>query len=527
MGFWRKFFGRQQQEGKKEGIKPYKNLEKNLQRIKEDFLKDCEDIVYREIELGKAGSYKAAVIHIDGMADKKLVNEFALNNLMVMARGIVPQPNELKNGLYDLVSKQNIAVTELKEVETIDEAVLNVLSGETVLLLDNYDKIIVIASKGWPARMPQEPETETVIRGPRDGFVETLRSNTTLIRRRIKDYRLKLKNHRIGTRSQTDVSLMYIEDIADPKLVKEVEERLKKVDVDAIIDSGQLEEYIEDKWTSVFPQIQNTERPDTAASALYEGRVVIVVDNTPIALIVPTTFNIMMQSAEDYYERWDIATFIRILRYFCIILALYTPSVYVALTSFHPQMIPSDLALAIVSTRKQVPFPAVVEAFIMEVTLEILREAGVRLPGAIGSTIGIVGGLVIGQAAVEAGLVSPLMVIVVAVTAIATFAIPNYNLAISTRLLRFAMLFTAASFGLYGIMLLSLIIMIHLCSLKSFGTPYLSPYVLFFSSPTDMKDTALRLPFVMMHDRSIHAKKKQKNRMDDHQKEDFDTEDME
>lgn len=524
MGLWRKFFGKGKQENKVEDIKPNKSLEKNLKMIKEDFFKNCEDIVYREIEIGKEGNYKAATIHIDGMADKKLVNEFALNNLMVMARGISPEPNQLKNGLYDLVKRQNIAVTELKEVETINEAVLNILSGETILLLDNYDKIIIIASKGWPARTPQEPETETVIRGPRDGFVETLRMNTTLIRRRVRDYRLKLKNYQVGTRSKTDVSLMYIEDIADPKLVKEIEERLKKVDVDAIIDSGQLEEYIEEKWHSPFPQIQNTERPDTAAAALYHGRVVLVVDNTPFALVLPTTLNTMMHSAEDYYERWDIATLIRILRYLCIVIALFSPALYVALTSFHPQMIPSDLALAVVATRKQVPFPAIIEAFIMEVTIEILREAGVRLPGAIGSTIGIVGGLVIGQAAVEAGLVSPLMVIVVATTAIATFAIPNYNLAISIRLLRFGMLFAAASFGLYGVMLLSLIILIHLCSLKSFGIPYLTPFALFFENPSDLKDTMARAPYVMMHKRNVTAVKKQKNRMDDHREEKFDTE---
>ncbi len=524
MGFWRRFFNRKVQVNTGEDVKASKDLEENFRIIKEDFLKDCDDVIYRRLEIGVWKNYKAAIICLDGMADKNLVNDFALNNLMLTAREVRPEPSTIKKNLYELVKSQTLAVAELDEVDTINDGVIAILSGETVLLLDGHDKIIIIASKGWPARTPEESDTETVIRGPRDGMVETSRFNTTLIRRRIRDHRLKLKDFQVGTRSKTDVSLLYMEDIASPKLVEKVEERLKKVDVDAIIDSGQLEEFIEDKWFSPFPQIQNTERPDTAASALYHGRVVLVVDNTPFALIVPTTFNIMMQSAEDYYSRWDIATFIRILRYSCILIALYSPALYVALTAFHPQMIPSGLALGILATRRDVPFPAVVEAFVMEVTLEILREAGVRLPGAIGSTIGIVGGLVIGQAAVEAGLVSPLMVIVVSITAIATFAIPNYNLAITIRILRFAMLFIAASFGLYGIMLFTLVILIHLCSLKSFGTPYLTPFVHFFEATGDLKDTIARAPYVAMHNRSIFAVKEEKNLMDDHREEDFNKE---
>ncbi|AOY75181.1 spore germination protein [Clostridium formicaceticum] len=524
MGFWQKLFGKKSNTKKAEEMKPNKSLEKNLKIIKEGFLKDCDDIVYREIELGKEGQYKAATIHVDGMADKKLVNEFALNNLMVMARGIDPEPNILKKGLYELVEKQNIAVTELKEVETIDEAVTNILSGETVLLLDNYDKIIIIASKGWPARSPAEPETEAVIRGPRDGLVETLRMNTTLIRRRIRDHRLKVKNYQVGVRSKTDVSVMYIDDIVDKKVLKELDTRLNKIDIDAIIDSAQIEELIEDKWISVFPQIQNTERPDVVASALYHGRIGIVVDNSPFALIVPSTISAMLQSAEDYYERWQIASVIRMLRYFCLLIALFAPALYVGITSFHPQMIPTDLALALAATRRGVPFPAIIEALIMEITIEILREASIRLPGAIGSTIGIVGGLVIGQAAVEAGIVGPLMVIVVAITAIASFAIPSYNTAISIRMLRFLILFAAAAFGLYGIMLASLLILIHLCGLKSFGIPYLSPFITFLADADDLKDTLVRAPQLAMNNRDINAVKGQKNRMDDKREETFDIE---
>lgn len=524
MGLWNKFFKRKRQEKKSEDIKPSKSLEKNLKLIREDFLNDCEDILYREIEIGADVNYGAAIICIDGMANVDLVNDFVLDNLMLAARMVKPEPATIKKKLYELVKNQTLAISEMDEVDTINDAITSILSGDTALLLDGYDRIIIIGSKGWPARSPEEPETEAVIRGPRDGLVESLRFNTTLIRRRIKDHRLKLKSHTVGTRSKTGISLMYMQDIADPKLIRKIEDRLGKVDIDAIIDSGQLEEFIEDDWISPFPQIQSTERPDGAALALYNGRVVLVVDNSPFALIVPTTFNAMMQSVEDYYQRWDISTIIRSLRYLCVFIALFSPALYVALASFHPQMVPSTLVLAMVARRNEVPFPAVVEAIIMEVTLEILREAGVRLPGAIGSTIGIVGGLVIGQAAVEAGLVSPLMVIVVSITAIATFAIPNYNLAITIRMLRFGMLFAAASFGLYGMMLLTIIILIHLCSLKSYGIPYLAPFAIFFENLSDMKDTILRAPYVAMHKRSVSAVEEEKNRMDDHQAEDFDIE---
>ncbi|SES94585.1 spore germination protein [Natronincola peptidivorans] len=527
MKFWKKLFGKKESKKEQQDTKPYKSLEKNLKLFKEELLKDCDDVVYREFTVGKNDAYKAAVVWIDGLVDKALINNFVMESMMIDARLVEPKPSALKDNLVDLLKNKTLAVSEIGEVDTIEDALVNVFSGETALLIDGYEKIIIVNSRGWESRGISEPETEAVIRGPRDGFTETMRFNTSLIRRRIRDHRLKVKNYRVGKRSQTDIAVMYMEDIANKKLLQELDIRLNNVDVDAILDSGQLEEFIEDKWLSLFPQIQNTERPDTAASAIFHGRVVLVVDNTPFSLIVPTTFNTLMQSAEDYYERWDIATAIRALRYFCILIALYAPALYVGITSFHPQMIPTDLALALAATRRSVPFPAIVEALIMEVTIEILREAGVRLPGAIGSTIGIVGGLVIGQAAVEAGIVGPLMVIVVAITAIASFAIPNYNLAISLRLIRFGLLFAAAAFGLYGIMLATLIILIHLCSLKSFGIPYLSPFIAFVQDASDLKDTMVRVPHIMMNKRDINAPKDEKGRLDDHQEESFDIEEGE
>lgn len=525
MSLWENLFGKknENQSIKPEETKVDKSFDKNLESIK-NMLRDCDDIVYREFKIGTDGNYRAALIYIDGMVNRHLLNEYVLQNLMVNSRMTPPNVTNIKNQLSNIIKEKNLTVSEMKEVETIEQGVLDILSGDTVLILDNYEKIIVIASKGWNLRGISQPETESVIRGPREGFIECIRINTSMTRRRIRDHKLKLKGYQIGKRSKTDISVMYIEDIVNQEALKEVDKRLSAIDIDAIIDSGYIEQLIEDNWRSPFPQIQITERPDVASAALYEGKIAIIVDNSPFALIVPGTLNSMMQSAEDYYERWGIATFIRILRYIGAAISLYAPALYIAVTAFHPQMLPSKLSMSIAANREGVPFPSVIEAIIMEITLEILREAGVRLPGPIGATIGIVGGLVVGQAAVEAGIVGPIMVIVVAITAISSFAIPSYSLGIGLRLLRFLLIIVSAILGLYGIMLGTIVILIHLCGLKSFGVPYLSPYTAYIKQRTDLKDTFIKAPLPSMHNRDTTANKNQRKRMQDRREEDLNKE---
>ncbi|MBU5676093.1 spore germination protein [Alkaliphilus sp. MSJ-5] len=525
MSLWESLFGKKSEN---ENIKPEetkvgKSLDENLESIK-NMLIDCDDIVYRNIKVGTDESYRATLIYIDGMADKNLLNDYVLKNLMVSSRITPPNAKVIKKELSNILKDKTLTVSEMKEVETIEQGILDILSGDTVLILDDYEKLIIIASKGWDGRSISQPETESVIRGPREGFVETIRVNTALIRRRIRDHKLKIKGYKIGKRSQSDVCVMYIEDIVNQDALKEVDKRLSAIDIDAIIDSGYIEQLIEDNWRSPFPQIQITERPDVASAALYEGKIAIIVDNSPFSLIVPATLNAMMQSAEDYYERWGIATFIRILRYIGAAISLYAPALYIAVTAFHPQMLPSKLSMSIAANRAGVPFPSVIEAIIMEITLEILREAGVRLPGPIGATIGIVGGLVVGQAAVEAGIVGPIMVIVVAITAISSFAIPSYSMAIGLRLLRFLLIIVSATLGLYGIMLGTILILAHLCSLKSFGVPYLAPYTTYIRQSTDLKDTFIKAPLPSMHNRDTTANKNQSKRMQDRREEDLDKE---
>ena len=481
-----------------------KSLDGNIAVIKER-LKDCGDVVYKEFNVGVEQKIRLTAVMIDGMVDKDLIDGSVLNALMIHAREIPPDPPEMAESLYKLIRYGSLPAMELKEVEELDSAILAVLSGDAILLLDGIEKIIVIGLKKWPARGVSEPATESVIRGPRDGFTETYRFNTALVRRRIRDPRLKLKQKQIGRRSHTDVGIFYIDDIALPELVEEVERRLDTIDIDAILESGYIEQLIQDSIWSPFPTMRATERPDEVAAELLEGRVAVLVDNSPFALIMPTTFNSLFHSPEDHYDRWITATMLRLIRFVASIMSLTLPALYIAVTVYDPGIIPTKLMVSIAASRQGVPFPALFEAVLMELTLELLREAGLRLPIAIGGTIGIVGGLVIGQAAVEAGIVSPIMVIIVAITAISSFAIPNYYLSVGFRLLRFLLLFLAGMLGLYGLMIGMLLVLCHMAKLKSFGMPYLAPYAAF--SPSDLKDTIIRVPRFMMETRPSNLTK--------------------
>lgn len=500
MGFFstRKDVGKKKENGKTYNSE---DIEVNRKVIKE-FLKDCDDIVYKEFSVGAEQHLKFLLVYTDGMSDRNLLNEAVLNALMVHAREVPPDIEKPGEELYRLVRYGGLPASELAELDNIEEAVLAILIGDAVLFIDGSRKCIVIGAKGWPIRGVSEPNTESLIRGPRDGFTETFRVNTALVRRRIRDYRLKLKQMRVGVRSFTDVGIFYIQDIVKPELVDEVIRRIKTINIDAIIESGYIEQLIEDNYLSPFPQTSVTERPDEVAASLYEGRVAILVDNSPFALIVPTTLNSLFQSPEDYYDRWFIATILRFIRYTASIISLILPAAYIAVTSFHPGIMPSKLVISIAAAREGIPFPAIIEAFLMEATFELLREAGLRLPVPIGSTIGIVGGIVIGSAAVEAGIVSPIMVIIVAVTAISSFSIPNYSLSVGFRMLRFAFMVLAGVLGLYGIMLGFLLVLSHLVKLKSFGVPYMYPYVSL--SASDFKDTVVRVPLFLMGRRPIN-----------------------
>jgi spore germination protein len=487
-------------------------MDLNVEKVKE-ILKDCDDVVYRDFKVGAKQNFSLCIVYVDGLINKESVSDFVLESLMEGARGLEPSPKGIKDNLIELITKGNISITEIEEVSTIEETIDAILSGETALFIDKYDKAIILSSRGWPTRSINESQVETVVRGPRDAFTETLKVNTTLIRRRIKDPKLKVKMVQIGRRSKTDVAVMYIEDIANDDILAEVFTRLEKVDVDAIVESAILEEHIQDDYYSPFPQIENTERPDSVAASLYEGRIALVVDNTPSVLVVPATIGTIMQSSEDYYTRWVVAGITRIIRYIAAAVAVLAPGLYIAITSFHPGLLPTRLAFYVAGTRVNVPFPAVIEAFLMEITIEFLREAGTRISGPIGTTIGIVGGLIIGQAAVEAGIVSPLMIIIVAVTTVASFTIPSYEFAAALRFYRFFVMVLASILGLYGIMLGIILMLTHLADLNSFGIPFTSPFSGLGLNTGDLKDVLARVPMSRMRYRPTFTYPKDKKRI--------------
>ncbi|MED3701931.1 spore germination protein [Bacillus velezensis] len=391
----------------------------------------------------------------------------------------------------DTVSKR-LDKIDARPVFRSKEAVISILRGKCALFINGLDSVYILSTGKREKRSVNEPTSEKVVRGPKIAFIEDSDTNVAMIRQRTNHPKLKTKKVPIGENKLKYATVMYIDDKADPSVVSDVVKRLSEVKMDDIQDSGTLEELIEDNKYSPFPQIQNTERPDKVSSALFNGRVAILVDNSPFALVVPASLGILMQSPDDYYERWISASLIRVLRFTSIFITLFFSSIYIALVSFHQGLLPTSLAVTIAANRENVPFPPIIEAMVMEITIELLREAGLRLPSPLGQTIGLVGGVVIGQAAVEANIVSSIMVIVVSIVALASFTVPQYGMGLSFRVLRFISMFTAAAFGLYGMILFMLAIYTHLSRQRSFGSPYFSPNGFF--SLKNANDSILRLP---------------------------------
>ncbi len=489
------------------------SLDENISNF-EYLFQDCGDLVKRKFPIGVNKNIWAYIAYIDVMIDRRVIEESILEQLIVQVRDVPKSIENTEENIFEFIKNGGIATADVKEIEKMDDVALAVLSGDTVLFIDGYDKVLLISTKGWPSRGITEPDTEAVVKGSKEGFTEVFRFNTVLIRRRIRDTKLKIKQLQVGLRSRTDIGLVYLEDVAKPAIVSEITERLNDFVVDGVIDSGMLEQLMEKDWHSPFPKIQTTQRPDKAASAILEGRVVIIVDNSPFVLLLPTTLNAFFQASEDYTQRWMIMSFFRVVRYMAAFVAIALPGLYIALTTFHPSMIPTSLIYSFAASRQGVPFPAVIEVIIMELAFELLREAGVRLPGPIGNTIGIVGGLIIGQAVVEANLVSPIIVIIVAVTAISSFAIPNYSLTTAFILMKFVIIALSATLGLYGFWVGILAQLIHLVSLKSFGVPYLSPFVSGeINEYSDLKDSILRFPTFLLKKRPVFSKEDNRVRL--------------
>lgn len=452
-----------------------KKLSENLDYIKEKFnVPISGDVVLREFDVVvKDKVIPAFMVFIDGMTDRKVINDDILQPLMLLSNLDIKSD---ENSVADYIRSHILPHNQLKEVREHQKVIDEVNFGGCGVYIDGMDSAFAADVKGWEQRGIERPNTELVLRGPQEGFNESLRANTALIRRRIKDESLVVESIEIGKRSKTPCSMLYIRDIANDSLVREVRRRLKSIKVDHILDTGELEQFIEDDPFLPTPQIIATERPDRVSSMLTEGRVAIVMSGSPFALVVPITNQDLFHAAEDEYIRFPYSNLLRTIRIFAVIMSLLLPGIYVAVTNYHQEMIPTDLLLAIMSSREKVPFPSVVEILILEVAFELIREAGIRIPGPIGSTLGIIGALILGQAAVAASIVSPILIIVVAVTGIGSFAIPNFSAGFAFRIMRFGFIFMGAVSGFLGITTGLFLFGLWIVSAKSFGVPYVAPF---------------------------------------------------
>lgn len=401
--------------------------------------------------------------------------------------------------------------SQYRPVHTMKDAVKSILDGQAALFYRN--KVFLVDVYGPETRSIQPSETETVIVGPHDSFVENAGTNLSLIRRRVKSSHLKVIKLSVGEITKTDVYLLYILDIVNMDLVQELERRIRLVEIDAIHSTTMLVQCIDECPNSIFPQFITTERPDVVASKLVDGKIVTLVEGSPMAFSAPTGFFEFVQSPDDYNQRWPLGTFIRFLRFVALTITVVLTALYVAITTYHYEMIPENMLVTLAESRSKVPFPPIYEALLLELTIELLREAGARLPTKIGQTIGIVGGIVIGQAVVQAGFTSNILIITVAISAISSFAIPSYMMSASIRLIRFMLIVLAGVLGNFGILAGITFVVIHLCGLTSLGTPYLLPVApLYFA---DWKDAFIRAPFWMITQRSSQSKlpNKTRNRM--------------
>ena len=501
--------------GMKRGGKLLKKLEESRKvsanlRENEKYLRsrleNCSDILIRPMRLGDKHKVDCLMVYIEVAVSNMMLDDSALGKMINHFWEISPED------IQEFIRHNSLGIADVKKLENLDESIDAMLAGNAVFFIDGYDKAMKISSKGYPSTGVMEAESEKVLRGSREGFSDSVKSNSALIRKRLRDTRLKVEEYKIGVRSHTLTQVLYMDDLVHEGLLEEVKERLEEFQIDGLLDSGMLEQLTEDVWYSPFPQYQTTERPDRAVQEILKGKVVILCDNSPEALILPGNFSSFMESSEDWYHRFEMASFLRILRYLAVIMATVLPGLYLAVIRFHTQILPSALILSFAEAREGVPFSSVVELIFLELAFELIREAGVRVPGSLGNAIGIVGGLVIGQAAVEANLVSPIVVMIVALTALGSMTVPNEEFAAAFRLVKYGFLILGGYLGIYGIVLGVYLVIGHLAGLISFGIPYLVPFIK-KEQKGSRGEGVMRVPLRKRVLRPLYAREEQKIRL--------------
>lgn len=431
-----------------------------------------KDIVLRRLTIATAPPRQAMLVYMEGMADGKMISLAVLQPLMLLVSADRRIGGE---GLAKKVMEEILPTNHVRLVTGFGDIQAGINSGDTVIFIDGEAEAILVETKGWEHRSVDRPLSEQSIRGAQAAFSENLRVNTGLVRSMLRATDLVTELIPVGERSRVSCALMYLATVTNPELVAEVKRRIEGINADYINDSGVLEQFIEDRYILPLPQTLSTERPDRAAAHLAEGRLVIIVEGSPYALVAPVNFFTFFHSGEDFSLKPAAANFLRVLRLFGTLLSIVLPALYVALIYFHQEALPTELALAIAGAREEVPFPAWFEILVMEISFELIREAGVRIPFVLGSTIGIVGAIILGQAAVAAHVVSPITVILVAITGLASSIIPEYRMAFFARMSRFVLMLLAVFMGLVGLAGGLLTLVVALCAMKSFGVPYMVP----------------------------------------------------
>lgn len=461
----------------------FSTVDENISIINQIF-SNTADLVIKEL---KTKTVRGVIIYLETMVDKEKIQKYILNTCLK----------------WESESVSTLLSTNFQPATTFDQVEAALLEGSCILSLDGYQELFIVDVSLSKERSITEPENEKVVHGSHDGFIETLLTNLHLLRKTMQSPNLSVKYFPVGEQVKSKIALVYLNNLVNEEIIHDCEYRIKSISMDTVVNIGFLEELIEDSTLSPFPQLLNTERVDRVAGHLNEGRVAVLMEGSPTALIFPVTFFAFYQSPDDYSSRWMIGTFIRSIRYASFLISIILPAFYIAVIAFHFEVLPDELVNPVGSSINKIPFPPLIEALIMELTIELIREAGIRLPSRIGQTIGIVGGLVIGDAVVQAGLISTTMIVVVALTAISSFCVPSHGMSDAVRLLRFPFMFLAASFGFVGIVFGFIVLLAHLCKLESFGTPYFAPFAPLRIQ--DIKDTFLRLPVWKLKTRPLDS----------------------
>ncbi len=469
-----------------------KDLSENQKQI-EEVLSTCADLKLFFWQYGPDLSHTAFSVYFETLVQDKKINFMKESMQDLVPYEIGPATMITPKDVINFFSQHGISAQNAILVDSFEQAVDNILHGHLVIFFDGWDKALSYAqAQQIGMREVSEPISESVVKGPREGTVEQLQRNIGLLRARLPNSHFKIETFKAGGASKTEVAFGYLEGTVDPETLAEFKKRIESAKQGDILETGYIEELIEDSTYSPFPQYRSTERPDAAVASLLEGKIIVLVQGTGTILICPGLFIEFFQASEDYYHRVVFSSFIRLVRIVGFFMALTLPSAFIALTTFHAELIQTNLLMAILDTREGLPFPAFVEASIMIFFFELLREAGIRLPRPVGSAVSIVGALIIGDAAINANIASPTIVILVALTGIASFSIPQYSIAISLRLLQLPLMILAAVLGGFGIMIGFLLIMLHLTSLRSLGQPYFSPLTPF--RPKQLLDVFIRAP---------------------------------